>query len=213
MPRSKYVLIFYVLSATLLIASVQAVAASIELLGVAWNHNPTVYIKLQKGVDPKYKAVVVDALDAWIDGLNTKVDGAVFAYVLRDSLKKGQTADVTITLKKNTGVILGSTSIKSSGGVINSVSITLATQNAVGLTLDEGDVFTIAAHEIGHAWGLGHSDDDGTQPLDLMAQTFDFTGSSNVRVDPSDLDLSAVLAIYGEDGFGAPNPNPGGTFP
>jgi len=45
-----------------------------------------------------------------------------------------------------------------------------------------------------------------------MAPTFDFTGSDNARILPSDLDLYAVLAICGTDGLGAPGPNLGGTF-
>ena len=202
MIRSKSLVLALMLGSLLLVVpAAQAYATSIQLLGVAWDHNPTVYISLQKGVDPKYKAVVIDALNAWIEGLNKS-----FKYELKETLSKRESADITITLKKNTGMVLGSTSISSSRGIMTSVKITLATQNAVGLPLDPGDVFTIAAHEIGHAWGLGHSNDDGKEPLDLMAPAFDFMGSNNVRILPSDLDLDAVLAIYGSDGFGTPNP-------
>mgnify|MGYP002396215116 FL=1 len=212
MIRSRSLVLALLLSTLLLVVPItQAYATSIQLLGVAWNHNPTVYISLQKGVNPAYKAVVVDALNAWINALNTKVGESIFSYTLKERLAKGQTADITITLKKNTGMILGSTSISSSGGIITSVKITLATQNAVGLPLDEGDVFTIAAHEIGHAWGLGHSNDNGQGSLDLMYPAFDFMGS-NGKIYPSNLDLDAVIAIYDSDGFGGTNPNPGGTY-
>jgi hypothetical protein len=215
MSRLTYVALVLVLGSLLItLPTAKAAATSIELLGAAWDHNPTVYIKLMKGVDPKYKDVVIDALNTWISKLNEKAGNQdqVFSYTLKDSLAKRETADITITLKKNTGTTLGSTSIWSSDGVIKKVGITIATQNALGLPLDEGDVFTIAAHEIGHALGLGHANDDGNDPIDLMAPTFDFAGSNNVKVSPSDLDLNAVLYIYGLDGFGGVNPNPGGVY-
>lgn len=100
----------------------------------------------------------------------------------------------------------------SAEGKIIKVEITLATQNAFGLPLDEGDVFTIAAHQIGHAWGIGHSNDDGNEPVDLMGPSYDFMGNNNKRILPSDLDRRAVLAVYGSDGFAAPNPNPESAF-
>ena len=200
------------------IGSASAVASSIDRRGVAWDHTPTVEIKLQKGVDPSFRDVAIDALDAWVDTL-----GAKFEYTLQASLvmmypepnpkppsppgkdkDKNGDADITITLKKNGGVILGSAQTFSEGGIIQEVKIKVLTKNAVGLPLDASDVFTITAHELGHAWSLGHADDDGVEPIDLMAPGFDFT-ESNVRVNPSTCDLDAVKSIYGNDGFGKTN--------
>lgn len=131
-----------------------------------------------------------------------------FNFVVVDQpLSKKRPADITITVKKNTGTMLESTSISSSGGIIQDVKITLAAYNALGLPLGIEDFRTIARHEIGHALGLGHSDDNGNEPLDLMVPTLDFIGV-NYDIHPSDLNLDAVLYIYGDDGFSGQNLSP-----
>jgi hypothetical protein len=190
--------------------NIQAFATSIELLGVAWDHdNLTVYISLQKGVDPSYIDEVKIALNDWSTALKDKSENSnAFNFtVLEKPLSKKRPADITINVRKNTGTVLGSTSITSSGGIIKEVKITLAAYNALGLPLGREDFRTIARHELGHAIGLGHSNDNGIEPLDLMAPTYDFVGVGK-DIIPSDLDLSAVLYIYGSDGFGGTNLSP-----
>ncbi len=106
-------------------------------------------------------------------------------------------ADITFIIKKNTGkTALGETVLSWSDGVIISAEITMATQNVRGRSLDLADVRNIAAHEVGHALGLGHSDN----PDDLMYASYDFieTGTLN---SPSQCDLEAIYTIYGTNGF------------
>ena len=204
--KLKLLPIITVIALIATISLAQAVATSINLLQVTWNHDPvTVYIKLQKGVDPTYKNEVITALNNWSNGLKSRTSSTAFNFeILDDPQSKKRPADITITLKKNTGVILGSTSISSQGGLIQQAKITLATQNALGLPLDSADVRNIARHEIGHALGLGHANDDGKEPIDLMAPQYDFI---EVGTDtyPSELDFNALIFIYGNDGFGGNN--------
>jgi predicted Zn-dependent protease len=70
----------------------------------------------------------------------------------------------------------------------------------VGPGATSEDFRNVVRHEIGHALGLGHSND----PNDLMYPTYD-ASKTNVDVHPSTLDLDALLSIYYQDGFGLPN--------
>lgn len=185
---------------------VQAVATSQPLLGAAWNHDPvTVYISLQRGVDASYSDEVKTAFNNWSAALKAAGGSTGFNFTFRSTAPpKKNPADITVTVRKNTGTILGVTSISSTGGVFNPLKITLSAYNALGLPLGREDFRSIARHEIGHALGLGHSNDNGNEPIDLMAATFDFVGV-NYDIYPSSLNVSALRAIYGTDGFGLPN--------
>jgi hypothetical protein len=212
MGVSKKLLVLTAFLCIMLVAvpAVQAVATSIDLMGVAWDHdNLTVYISLQKGVASSYKDEAITALTDWSSALKAKSgNSGAFNFVVVDQpLSKKRPADITITVKKSTGAVLGSALVTSSGGIIQEVKITLAAYNAMGQPLGLEDFRTIARHELGHALGLGHSNDDGTVPLDLMAPTFDFKGV-NYDIYPSKLDLDAVIYIYGTDGFGGTNLSP-----
>ncbi|MFQ5761406.1 MAG: matrixin family metalloprotease [Candidatus Bathyarchaeia archaeon] len=212
---SKYLLsMILILTLTVAIAAspvAQAQTGSITVLGVAWDH-PELTVSINtRGGDSSYIPYVQAALDDWQTRINALEDVgstgyASFAFVSVSSKK----ADIIVTLKKNTGVILGSASIDADGDVIKKVSIKLATENAMGQPLDIFDVQNIAAHEVGHALGLGHADVED----DLMHSSYDFVETGSVNL-PSTLDLEAINYIYGNDGFDVwTNPPPdGSTYP
>lgn len=176
--------------------SLYATATSIPYIGASWNESPvTVYISLQKGVNPGYKDEVTAALNAW------KVNSNYSFQILNTPQSKRIPADIYIQIKKNTGAVLGSTKISASSGILTSTSITMASQNAMGKPLDRADFRNILRHELGHALGLGHANDVGGEK-DLMYPYYDYL-EVGTDVYPSALDLDALSHLYGSDGFGA----------
>ena len=188
---------------------VYAVATSIGYIGASWNHDPvTVYVSMGKGVDPSYASEVQTALNDWSSALQTATGSSNFAFeILTTPPGKRNPADISINLKKNTGAVLGSTSLSSYGGNLSITKITIATQNAMGKPLDKADFRNILRHELGHALGLGHANDDGTGDKDLMYPYYDFI-TVGYDVFPSILDNKALVKIYGNDGFGGNNMHP-----
>ncbi len=185
---------------------VYAVATSIGYIGASWNHDPvTVYVSMQKGVDPLYADEVQTALDDWSDALKFETDSPNFNFeVLITPVSKRNPADISINLKQNTGAVLGSTSLSSSGENLIYTKITMATQNAMGKPLDKADFRNILRHELGHALGLGHANDNGVGDKDLMYPYYDFI-TVGYDVFPSTLDINSLVNIYGNDGFGGTN--------
>ncbi len=187
------------------VVPVYAVATSIAYIGAEWHHDPiTVYVSLDKGVDPSYRDQVTTALTDWKILLQSG-NNAVFNFQILDNPQsKRVPADISIRIKKNTGAILGSTSVSSSGVDINYAKITVSSQNAMGKPLDPADFRNILRHELGHALGLGHANDDGTGAKDLMYSYYDYI-TVGYDVYPSSLDIDALRNIYGSDGFGGTN--------
>ncbi len=189
------------------VVPVYAVATSIAYIGADWNHDPaTVYVTLDKGVDPSYRNEVITILNDWSQGLKSKTGSTEFNFQILTTPQSGRIpADISIRIKKNTGAILGSTSLSSSsGGALKYAKITMSSQNAMGKPLDKADFRNILRHEIGHALGLGHSNDNGSGAKDLMYPYYDYT-TVGYDVYPSSLDLDALVNIYGTDGFGGTN--------
>jgi hypothetical protein len=146
------------------------------------------------------------ALNDWSDALKTQTgNSTAFNFKITTTPQHGHIqADISIRIKKNTGALLGSTSTSSSGDVLNYAKITVASQNAMGKPLDKADFRNILRHELGHALGLGHANDNGSGATDLMYPYYDYI---TVGTDfyPSNLNITALINIYGTDGFGGTN--------
>ena len=203
--------IFLILVVLLLsVINVYSVATTVSYIKAAWNHDPvTVYISIQKGVNSSYIDEVKTVLSGWSNGLKSKAGNyEVFNFnILNKPQSKKHAADISIQVKKNTGNILGSTRILSSGGTLAYTEITIASQNALGKALDRSDFRNILRHEVGHALGLGHSNDNGTGEKDLMYPTYDYL-EIGYDVFPSNLNLDALIYLYKTDGFSSPNLSP-----
>lgn len=158
-------------------------ANTIPLLGFAWNHtNITYSISAGKGVDPAAVRGTQDAIAAW----NSAIDSGSKADFTLVPASAGAKADIRITLKVGTGVVLGSAqTFPNSDGSAKYSKVTLSGK-AFGDALGHDAVQTIAIQEIGHTLGLGHSDD----PTDPMYGTY-----NGVKLAPSACDVVAFDTV------------------
>lgn len=72
--------------------------------------------------------------------------------------------------------------------------------------LDDSDIHHIVKHEYGHAIGLLHhwNDDRSDDSRSIMHPTFTPFEDFYMEIQPRD--VYAVIQLYGEDGWGTPNP-------
>lgn len=180
---------------------VKASGGTIELIGKEWNHDP---LKVYIQASPPFQAYVTHvqtALNDWSSSLKERAiekggSGPAFNFAIVDSQRD---ADIVIHIRGGAyagvlGVTIGQDTDRD--GYFDKVRITVK----VGPGATSEDFRNVVRHEIGHALGLGHSDD----PNDLMYPTYD-ASTTNVDVEPSALDLDALLWIYYVDGFASPN--------
>ena len=170
------------------------------ILSQPWDHSPiTVYIDdtdVPEHYSPSYKDDVLDALNYWENGGNDQL-----GFQPEFQIVETDTADILImwvdNLEKDAGSANGIAGFARPyivNGQFERVDIVLETGNYEGYAWRQyGDTSMedIAAHELGHALGLGHSDDRS----DIMYPKYDHRDNLNPLLFNSTRYLLLALLI------------------
>ena len=171
------------------VAAAQGGGYALELLGAAWDHTTITYsLGADADVPPSTLAEVRAAVREW-NGQLARLGGHFGS--LRLAPASGPGADVPIVVRAQPAATSGLTSpalaYQTAGCWLLQAPIVLNVLDADGYVLPSDVIFTTAAHELGHALGLGHS----REPTDLMYRRY-----TQGRRVPSALDLRGVQAVF-----------------
>ncbi|HZD58848.1 MAG TPA: matrixin family metalloprotease [Anaerolineae bacterium] len=203
MKKSSRIIVVALALALVLAFGAQAALAqdqcTLTLIGVGWSdllnpENPktvSVLIKAGPGVSAGAIADVRTAINDWDTVLADIRAHSTSAAPDLEIVEGVRTADIVIKMKVGGGAVLGMANPRTypNSCILKSASIQLSGKALGEPFTSEGRRFT-ATHELGHALGLGHSND----PQDLM---YTYGDPSATQVVPiSECDKDGLRAIY-----------------
>jgi hypothetical protein len=183
-------------------AAAQGSTTALDLLGVGWDRTTITYsLQADAGVPASTLAEVRAAVREWNAQL-ARLGGHYGG--LRLAPASGAGADIPIAVRAQPAPQLGLTSpalaYQTAGCWLLQAPVVLNVLDEEGSILSDDWVFSTAAHELGHALGLGHA----RSPADLM-----YPYLTEGRLRPSALDLRGIRAAFGWlDGTGSTPASP-----
>lgn len=166
-----------------------ALFSEVHLLGYVWGKpDLTVRIIARPGA-AHYLNDVLTVIDEW-NAMLREVPGAP-AMMTGDE----PNADITVTIKPEEGVHLGYASLKTAlvrSCVLDKVNIVLYSK-ASGTWYSHSGMRNIFRHEMAHAFGLGHSNDEKEQMFPFMERNV-FFGDEDIT--PSDCEIKGLKILY-----------------
>jgi len=191
----KRIVLTALLLALMISGGSSAESATLELMGYGWNKTGvTVAIKPAGAVTEEAVRDVMTAINDW-NLILDEVGGP-----LLDVVPDVRDADIVIQLKAGEGSVLGYTLVKATKGyscILEKASIHISGK-ALGSRLSYAGIRNVARHEIGHALGIGHSD-DGNDVMFFVMNSSEIWGDKEKMI--TDNDATALATIYPLPGF------------